>query len=101
MHASAVLSGISEFKAALGIELLAGRHGYAWNLDYTYPNPAAPSPADTAHPRRNADPGHFIMDEKSGLLLDSYLDGSSLFRRSTSAASSTTSPTNSHRTASR
>ena len=55
-------------------------NGYAWISTTPFPHPARTEPRRyELIPAGDADPGHFIMDEKSGLLLDSYLDGSSLF----------------------
>jgi hypothetical protein len=72
-------TGSAGFQAKLDVKALAGRPGYTWTLDYVLSHFTQEARKYELLPAPDTDTTHFIMDEKTGLMLDSYLVGQTLY----------------------
>lgn len=73
-------TGSAGFKAKLEIKPLSGGSGYSWTLDYNdFSHFSGKSRKYELVPAQDADARHFVMDEKTGLMLDSYFSGRTLY----------------------
>lgn len=72
-------TGSPGFQAKLDIKALAGRPGYTWTLDYVLSHLSKDARNYELLPAPDTDTSHFVMDEKTGLMLDSYLVGQTLY----------------------
>lgn len=75
-----VETGSSGFRMKLFIKALPERPGYTWIVDYNeFSHLTSEQRKYELLPAPDKDATHFLMDEKTGLMLDSYLIGQTLY----------------------
>lgn len=72
-------TGSNGFQAKLIIKALNGRPGYTWSIDYVLSRLSNDARSYELLPAPDTDATHFLMDEKTGLMLDSYVVGQTLY----------------------